>query len=45
VGPGRGVDDIEFATLEWVAGYYTGRLLEPIKYVGPNAFELANGPA
>jgi transposase InsO family protein len=40
-GPWKGVEDVEFATLEWVAWYNTSRLLEPIGYVSPNEFERA----
>jgi putative transposase len=40
-GPWKGVGDVEFATLEWVAWYNTSRLLEPIGYVSPNEFEQA----
>ena len=29
-GPWRGLEDIEFATLEWVHWYNTQRFLEPI---------------
>ena len=41
LGPWKGVEDVEFATLEWVASYNTSRLLEPIGYVSPNEFERA----
>jgi hypothetical protein len=34
-GPWKGVEDIEFATLEWVAWYNRRRLLEPLGYVSP----------
>jgi transposase InsO family protein len=34
-GPWKGVDDVEYATLEWVHWYNTCRLLEPIGYVPP----------
>jgi putative transposase len=40
-GPRKGVEDVEFATLDWVAWYNTSRLLEPIGYVSPNEFERA----
>jgi transposase InsO family protein len=40
-GPWKGVEDVEFATLEWVAWYNTRRLLEPIGYVPPDEFERA----
>lgn len=34
-GPWRGLDEVEYATLEWVHWYNTTRLLEPIGYVPP----------
>ena len=34
-GPWRGLDDVEFATLEWVHWFNNSRLLEPIGYVPP----------
>jgi transposase InsO family protein len=40
-GPWKGVEDVEFATLEWVAWYNGHRLLEPLGYVPPAAFEQA----
>lgn len=40
-GPWKGVEDVEFATLEWVAWYNTRRLLEPLGYVAPDEFEQA----
>jgi putative transposase len=40
-GPWKGVDEVEFATLEWVAWYNTCRLLELLGYVPPNEFEQA----
>jgi putative transposase len=40
-GPWQGVEDVEFATLEWVAWYNTRRLLEPLGYVPPDEFEQA----
>src|SRR4029450_10736477 len=40
-GPWKGVEDVEFATLEWVAWYNTGRLLEPLGHVSPDEFEQA----
>jgi putative transposase len=40
-GPWRGVDDVEFATLTWVAWYNAHRLLEPLGYVTPAEFEQA----
>jgi len=38
-GPWRGVEDVEFATLEWVAWFNRHRLLEPIGYVPPVEYE------
>jgi len=40
-GPWRGLEDVEFATLEWVAWYNGHRLLEPLGYVPPAEFEQA----
>ncbi len=40
-GPWRSLDDVEFATLEWVDWFNNRRLLEPIGYVPPVAFEEA----
>src|SRR5439155_355703 len=31
-GPWKGLEDVEFATLEWVAWYNGSRLLEPLGY-------------
>jgi putative transposase len=39
-GPWRGVDDVEFATLEWVHWYNTQRLLGPIGNIPPVEHEL-----
>lgn len=33
-GPWKGIEEMEFATLEWVAWYNTRRLLEPLGYTG-----------
>lgn len=41
LAPWRNVDDVELATLEWVAWFNTKRLLEPIGYVPPAEFEEA----
>ncbi len=38
-GPWRGLEDVEYATLEWVAWYNTERLLEPLGYVPPAEYE------
>ena len=40
-GPWKGLEDVEFAALEWVAWCNTGRLLEPLGYVPPAEFEQA----
>jgi transposase InsO family protein len=40
-GPWKGIDEVELATLEWVAWYNTRRLLEPLGYVPPDEFERA----
>jgi transposase InsO family protein len=39
LGPWKGVDDVEYATLDWVAWFNGKRLLEPIGYVPPIEFE------
>jgi transposase InsO family protein len=39
LGPWKGLDDVEFATLEWVAWYNTQRLMEPLGYVPPAEYE------
>lgn len=38
-GPWRGFDDVEYATLEWVAWFNTQRLLEPLGYLPPTEYE------
>ena len=38
-GPWTGIEDVEFATLTWVAWYNGSRLLEPLGYVPPSEFE------
>jgi putative transposase len=40
-GPWKGIDDLEYATLEWVDWFNHRRLLEPIGYVPPAEFEAA----
>jgi putative transposase len=40
-GPRKGLEDVEFATLEGVAWYNHQRLLEPLGYVPPAEFEQA----
>jgi hypothetical protein len=39
--PWRGVDDVELATLAWVAWYNADRLLEPLGCVPPAEFDQA----
>jgi putative transposase len=38
-GPWRGLDEVEFATLDWVAWFNTQRLLEPLGYLPPAEYE------
>ena len=38
-GPWRGLEEVEFATLDWVCWYNKQRLLEPIGYISPVEFE------
>lgn len=38
-GPWRSLEDVEFATLEWVWWFNHHRLLEPIGYVPPAEYE------
>jgi putative transposase len=38
-GPWRGLDDVEYATLDWVSWFNTERLMEPLGYVPPAEFE------
>jgi transposase InsO family protein len=38
-GPWRSLDDVEYATLEWVAWYNSQRLMEPLGYVPPAEYE------
>lgn len=38
-GPWRGLEDVEYATLEWVHWYNHQRILEPIGYVPPAEHE------
>ncbi len=40
-GPWKGIDDVEYATLEWVDWFNHRRLLEPIGHVPPAEFEAA----
>jgi len=41
-GPWKGIDDVEFDTLEWVDWFNHRRLLEPIGDVPPAEFEAAH---
>jgi len=38
-GPWKGLDEVEYATLEWVHWFNTTRLLEPIGYLSPSEYE------
>jgi transposase InsO family protein len=38
-GPWRGLDEVELATLEWVAWFNTERLMEPLGYLPPAEYE------
>jgi len=40
-GPWRGLEDVEFATLEWVWWFNHRRLLEPLGYIPPSEYEEA----
>jgi transposase InsO family protein len=40
-GPWRSLEDVELATLEWVAWFNTSRLLEPLGHVPPAEYEAA----
>ncbi len=40
-GPWKGIDDVEYATLEWVDWFNHRRLMEPIGNVPPVEFEAA----
>jgi transposase InsO family protein len=39
LGPWKGLEDVEYATLEWVAWYNSARLMEPLGYVPPAEYE------
>jgi transposase InsO family protein len=39
LGPWKGLEDVEFATLEWVAWYNSQRLMEPLGYLPPAEYE------
>jgi putative transposase len=41
-GPWKGLDEVEYATLEWVDWFNHRRLLEPIGYIPPAEFEAAH---
>ena len=41
-GPWRGLDEVEYATLEWVDWFNHRRLLEPIGHLPPAEFEAAH---
>jgi putative transposase len=41
LGPWKGLDGVEFATLDWVAWFNNTRLLEPLGYIPPVEFEQA----
>jgi putative transposase len=41
-GPRKGLEDLEFATLEWAAWYIGSRLLEPLGYVPPAECETTD---
>ena len=40
LGPWRGLEDVEYATLEWVAWYNSQRLMEPLGYLPPADYEV-----
>jgi transposase InsO family protein len=40
-GPWKGLDQVEYATLEWVDWFNHRRLLEPIGHIPPAEFEAA----
>ncbi len=41
-GPWKGLDEVEYATLDWVDWVNRRRLLEPIGHVPPAEFEAAH---
>jgi putative transposase len=41
-GPWKGIDGVEYATLEWVDWFNHRRLLEPIGHIPPAEFETAH---
>jgi len=38
-GPWKGIDEVEFATFEWVWWFNNERLLEPLGYLPPAGYE------
>lgn len=38
-GPWRGLEHVEYATLEWISWYNTQRLMEPLGYLPPAEYE------
>jgi putative transposase len=43
-GPWKGIDEVEYATLEWVDWFNHRRLLEPIGHIPPAELEAAFRP-
>ena len=43
-GPWKGLEDVEYATLEWVSWYNTQRLMEPLGYLPPVEYEAQYHP-
>ena len=41
LGPWKGLEEVEYATLEWVAWYNSQRLMEPLGYRPPAEYEEA----
>ena len=41
LGPWKGLEEVEYATLEWVAWYNSQRLMEPLGYLPPAEYEEA----
>ena len=39
LGPWKGFEEVEYATLEWVAWYNSQRLMEPLGYLPPAEYE------
>lgn len=39
LGPWKGLEDVEYAALEWVAWYNQQRLMEPLGYIPPAEYE------